>query len=142
MATDLEKQAKELYAAFNAHDLEKLLPFFTDDVFFEDVIADGAVGHSKEEYRAHLKRAFAAFPDLKFELTSFFASNDRLCEEGVMSGTHKGDWLGLVATGKTASFRGVVVRELREDKTSRLSWYCDLASLMRQLGVLPANPQK
>ena len=135
MATDFEKQTRELYAAYNAHDVEKFLSFHTDDIFCEQVVLDGVVVRGKEEYRTLLKNSFAALPDFKCELTSFFTNGNQQCEECVMSGTHTVSYMGLAPTGKRFSFRGVLVRDLREGKTSRLSLYWDNASFLRQLGA-------
>jgi steroid delta-isomerase-like uncharacterized protein len=142
MAIDLNKQTEEIYAAFNAHDLDRYLSLHTEDVFFEQVIADGAGGHGKEELHTFVKGFFDAFPDFKCEVTSFFASGNRQCEEMTITGTHRGTYLTIEPTGKSISLRGVLIRELRKGKTSRFSIYFDPTTLMRQLGVLPPTPQK
>jgi steroid delta-isomerase-like uncharacterized protein len=134
MAADLEKQTKEIYAAFNAQDFQKFLSFHTDDVITESV-ADGSVIHGKEELRDFVNGYFVGFKDFKMELTSLFSSGNRQCEEWVISGTHTGGYQGLAATGKHISVRGILVREMKEGKTSRVSNYFDSATLMRQLGL-------
>jgi len=139
---DFKKYTKELYKAFNAHDLEKFLSLHTADISCELVAADGAITHGKEELREFVKGYFDAFPDYKIKLTSCFASGNRQCEECFVSGTHTGIFQGLPATGKSFSFRGTIVRQLRKGKTYRTTMYFDPASLLRQLGVLPSPPQK
>ena len=134
MATDWEIQTKDLHAAYNAHDLEKFLSFHTDDVFFEHVLVGGTICRGKDEVREFIKSGFDAFPDIKCELTNVISSKDRQCEECIFSGTHKGTYLGIAATGKSLSFRAVIVRELRKGKTSRVSLYYDSA-VLRQLGA-------
>jgi steroid delta-isomerase-like uncharacterized protein len=140
MQSDLEKQIRDVVAAMNAHDIEKYLFFATDDVIAENV-AMGVTIRGKEEYRSNLKLLFAAFPDYRIELTSHFGSGNLSCAEAVVSGTHKGDFMGIPATGRAFSVRGVSVAELREGKASRITAYSDSASMLRQLGVSPA-PQK
>jgi steroid delta-isomerase-like uncharacterized protein len=140
MQPDLEKQIRDIYTAINARDVERFLSFHTDDVIIENV-ATGLVTRGKgEEARVTLNCVFAAIPDYRMELTSYFASGNRLCEEYVVSGTHTGDHMGIPATGKSFSCRGVLVRELREGKTCRACTYYDSATLLRQLGVLPQTP--
>jgi steroid delta-isomerase-like uncharacterized protein len=133
MATDLKKMTKDLYAAISAHDIEKILPLHTDDVFYEEVLADGKIRHGKEELRNHLTELFAAMPDFTMKLTSSFAFGNKQCEECILSGTHTGNFRGMPATGNSLSFRAVVVRELKRGKTSRISCYYDSAIMMRQL---------
>jgi steroid delta-isomerase-like uncharacterized protein len=134
-------------AAWTSHDVEKTASYYADDVVYED-LAFGMVLHGKEELKTFLNDSFAAFPDLKFEVKSFFVSSlGRLGYGGtgvewVMSGTHKGDLRASPATGKSIpatgrsfSVRGVSISETRKGKIKRNSDYYDLASIMRQLGV-------
>jgi steroid delta-isomerase-like uncharacterized protein len=142
MATDFEKLARDTYAAYNPHDIEKFLSLHTDDVVVESVVANAVVAHGKQELRAMENAYFAAFSGLKMEITSCFAFGNRQCEEWVFSGKHTGDFMGIPATGKSLLVRGVSIREFREGKTSKISHYYDLATFMQQLGVLPVNPHK
>lgn len=96
LATDLEKQTEELYAALNAHDLEKFLSFHTDDIVV--TMADGTVLRGKEETRAYFKNAFTAISDMKADLTSFLSSGNHQCEEYILSGKRTGDYMGIPAT--------------------------------------------
>lgn len=141
MAVDLEKRIKEVFAAYEAKNVDKILSTVADNVTLEDV-ALGTVSHGKEEVGANLRLLFAAFPDLKLSMTSYLASGDRECIEYVMSGTHSAAYMGLPATGKSISVRGVAVADLIEGKARRISQYVDSAAFMRQLGVLPPTLQK
>ena len=135
MAIALNKPTKEIYEAFNSHDINQYLSLHTEDVSFEQVFADGIKGHGKKELREFVKVFFDAFPDFKCEVTSLIAGGNRQCEEAVMTGTHRGNYLGIEPTGKSFSVKGVLIRELKEGKTSHFSIYFDPASLMRQLGI-------
>lgn len=141
MATDLKKQTKDIYAALNKHDIERFLSFHTDDAILESV-PDGSVAKGKDELRAVINGYYTGFSDFKMEMTSCIASGNRQCEEWIVTGTHNGTYQGLPPTGKSVSFRGILVRDLKRGKTSRVINYFDSASLMRQLGVLPSTPQK
>jgi steroid delta-isomerase-like uncharacterized protein len=142
MAIDMERWIDNEEAAWSSHDVERLLSFYTDDCVYED-LAVGKVNHGKEELRAFCKQGFTAFPDFKIETKSLFASGNRVCIEGIISGTHKGNIPGFPpATGKMFSVRAAHICELRGDKAFRVTDYYDLASVMRQLGLLPPTPQK
>jgi steroid delta-isomerase-like uncharacterized protein len=56
-----------------------------------------------------------------------------------MSGTHKGDFPGMPATGKRFSIRGVTILELEAGRIRRNADYWDAASVMRQVGLLPSQ---
>ncbi|MBP1622342.1 MAG: hypothetical protein H6Q07_362 [Acidobacteria bacterium] len=140
MATDLEKQTKEIYAAMNAHDLEKFLSYHSDDVVV--TMADGTQLRGKDEVRHYFTLVLAAFSDVRADLTSCFSSGNRQCEEYVISGKHTGEYMGVHGTGKSFSYRTAAVREVRDGKTCKVSSYSDSMTLLRQLGITPVLPQK
>ena len=121
----------------SSNDSERLLALFTDDCIFEGVTFSVAT-QGKEELRGFVNRAFAVVPDFKYELRSWFAEGQWAVIEWVMSGTHKGDFPGMPATGKRfSSIRGSTTLELKAGKISRESDYWDAATFMRQVGLPP-----
>lgn len=141
MANDAERWAKEEATAWCSGDVEKILSFYTDDCVYED-FALGKVCRGMGELRPFISDAYTAFPDFKVELKSCFTSGDRVCMESVFSGTHRGNIPGLPPpTGRAFSVRCAHICELREGKAFRVADYYDMASMLRQLGVLPSSPQ-
>jgi len=140
MAIDMEKLFRETEEALASGNLEKLESLSADDCVYEDV-ARGVVRKGKKEISEYLRGLFVGFPDVKFETKCVFFSNNRVCWEWGMTGTHLGDLGPLPATHRTISVRGVTVEEVRGDKKSRISDYYDEATLLRQLGVIPPTPQ-
>jgi steroid delta-isomerase-like uncharacterized protein len=123
--------------AWSSHDPERVLALFTDDCVFEDVTF-AVVTRGKEELRGFVTGAFAAVPDIRFELKSSFAAGQRAALEWVMSGTHMGDFPGLPATGKRLSVRGSTLLELDAGGIRREADYWDAATFMRQVGLPPS----
>ncbi len=138
MATsDLEKLIENWASAWSSSDsVEKLVSLFTDDCVYEDVPLL-AINHGKAELEGFYKAIFGVFPDFKIELTSQSVAGNRADAEWILSGTHKGDFPGLPATNKPISVRGASVFELRGNKLSRCSDYWDMATALKQIGVLP-----
>jgi steroid delta-isomerase-like uncharacterized protein len=98
------------------------------------------VARGKEELRRFVNGAFVAVPDFKYGLTSRFAAGQWAAVEWVLSGTHKGDFPGIPATGKRfSSVRGSTILELEAGKIRRESDYWDAATLMKQVGLLPSQ---
>jgi steroid delta-isomerase-like uncharacterized protein len=126
---EMEQLIKERVDAYNTHDVEKYLSYFTDDIIYKSLPLD-TVSHGKEELRASLKQSFENVPDARIEVTSYFASRDRECMEYTLSGTHPGTAIGF-------SVRAVLVTELAGNKTRRVSVYYDSAEMKRQLGIHP-----
>jgi len=139
MATSgVERVLDDWATAWSSHDTEKVLSLFSDDCVYEDVTF-GAINRGKKELRAFADGVFAGVPDFKVDLTARFVAGTWAGMEWVMSGTHKGDFPGMPATGKRFSIRGVTILELQAGKIRRNSDYWDAASVMRQVGLLPSQ---
>ena len=126
--------ASRWIAAWNSHDVERVLDVFTEDVVYEDV-AFGVVNHGAAELRAFAAANFAAVPDFRVELVESSVKGGRGTIEWMLSGTD----VGLFKTGKRFSVRGVAVIELDGHRISRNSDFFDLATVLRQVGVLPSG---
>lgn len=126
--------AQKWIAAWNSHDADKFLPLFTDDILYEDVTF-GEVSHNAAELRKFYLSELEGIPDLNLKLERANIQNGHGTIEWTFSGTDK----GVYKTGKKFSVRGVSVIDLRGGKISRNLDFYDLAVVMRQVGVLPAD---
>ncbi len=142
MATAKENLVKDWYAAWNSHDIDKVLTFYTDDCMYEGV-ASGNTGHGKKELAAYLKNMFTDYPNAKLEFTSTFYSDNAVCGEFIFSGTqaHSSNPM-LPMTGKSFSERGSYISVWQGDKVKRHAVYQDYLTVMRQLGAFPSAPTK
>jgi len=126
--------AEKWIAAWNSHNPDKMLPLFADDVFYEDV-AFGAANHGKAELRKFAADEFEAVPDLELKLVRADIHGGHGTIEWTFSGTDK----DVFKTGKKFSVRGVSVIDLRNGKIFRNLDFYDAATIMRQVGKLPAQ---
>jgi len=99
----------------------------------------GVVNHGKTEVANFFTLVFGAFPDFKMELTAHFVAGTWAGAEWLMTGTHQGDLPGLPATHKPFSIRGASVFELHGTRFSRCSDYWDMATFLKQIGVMPSE---
>jgi steroid delta-isomerase-like uncharacterized protein len=127
--TDLLQAAQD---AWNAHDPDALVALFTEDCVYEDVTL-GVVNHGTAELRAFAEGVFTAIPDVNFPVLSIVLKGSHGSLEWGFNGTD----VGLYGTGKTFSLRGGSVIEVHGNKIARQSDYWDLATLLRQIGLLP-----
>ena len=126
--------AEKWFAAWNSHSPDKMLPVFTDDVFYEDV-AFGEVSHGSAELRKFAASEFEGVPDLELKVLRAIIHNGHGTIEWIFSGTDK----AVFKTGKKFSVRGVSVIDVRDGKIARCLDFYDSATIMRQVGVLPAQ---
>lgn len=121
------------FAAWNAHDPGKVASFYTADVEYEDV-AFGLTAHGSDELRKMVAGFFTSVPDMKLEIVDSSIDGSHGSVEWIFSGTD----IGLFKTGKKFSVRGASRFELKDNKFSRNKDFYDAATIMRQVGVLPA----
>jgi steroid delta-isomerase-like uncharacterized protein len=102
-------------------------------------LTDSAIG--PEAYKRQVTRFVTAFPDLCFNVEDMFGERDKLAVAWTISGTHKGEFMGIPATDKKVSVDGITLNHIVNGKImdSYISW--DSLGLMRQLGVVPALGQ-
>jgi steroid delta-isomerase-like uncharacterized protein len=118
--------------------LEKLCSLFTDDCVYED-LGTGTLARGKEELKDFFEAVFRAIPDFKVELTSHFVAGNWAGAEWTWSGTQTGDFPGIPATNKYACIRAASVFELQGNKFKRCSDYWDMATYLRQAGLMPSK---
>jgi steroid delta-isomerase-like uncharacterized protein len=133
---DQERAIVEHWAAWSAHDMDRVLTLFTESSIYEDVTM-GVVNRGAAELRTFGEGFFSGFPDVTFEVRSSFANGASGGAEWVMRGTHTGNLPGMPATGKRVEVRGASVLEFAGDKIQRCSDYWDMATFLKQLGLMP-----
>lgn len=93
--------------------------------------AQGFVEHHKDDVQKNLDALFKGFPDVKQTPTRTFIKGNVVAVEGVMTGTHSGDFMGHPATNKKIGGRffhmiwfnddGLIVKEhLYHDRAAML----------------------
>jgi steroid delta-isomerase-like uncharacterized protein len=140
VTTNTEQFVKDLWAAWNSHDWEKVSPFYADDCLMEDF--PSKICHGKRELEAYYKYLLTGYPDINFETKRYFSGDNLIATEWTMSGTHTGDTSKFKATGKRFSIPGVTILEIQGDKIIRETDYWDMFSLMQQLGIMPSMGQR
>ena len=80
----------------------------------------------------------AAFPDIHWAVEETIASGDKVVSRFKWSGTQRGDFLGIPATGRKVVVPGVVIDRLSGGRMADSRILMDTFGLMQQLGVIPA----
>lgn len=130
-----EKMFRDYIASWNTHDVEKIASFFTDDCVYDN-LARGQIYRGKDQLKGWAKPSLDAIPDFKLDITSLFASGELLACEWVMTGTLSEGSPELPATGKNFSVRGSTIVQLKNGKIQRNVDYWDLATFLRQVGLM------
>jgi steroid delta-isomerase-like uncharacterized protein len=131
-----KQMLREYFASWNAHDVEKIASFVTDDIVCYNGARDQTF-HGKDEFKAWPKGSFDAIPDFKLDITSLTGSGDMLACEWIFTGTLSGSLSsGVPPTGKSFSVRGSTIAQTKDGKIQREADYWDLTTLLRQVGLM------
>src|SRR5690349_24948242 len=109
---DLKARTQQIFDTFNSHDAEAAAAFFAEDA----VLHDSGVAHpanGPRQIAALYDRHYAAIPDAHVHVERMVAECDTVVVEWTSSGTHRGRLMGIPATGKRVSFKGVSVIRYR-----------------------------
>jgi steroid delta-isomerase-like uncharacterized protein len=132
----LEKRlsiVNEHIAAEEAHDVERTLKtFHTPHYWVRPLGAETTGAAAVAELLATL---FQAFPDFKFEPARTHHAADAVIMEGRMSGTHRGPWAGVPASGKPIDVMTCCIYHFEGDRLVSESVYFDHATLLAQIGI-------
>jgi len=126
--------AGDWVAAWNSHDPAKWATHFTSDVYYEDVTF-GEISRGSAEASKFAAGFFSDVPDLKLELADSSIEGNHGSIQWILTGTDK----GVFKTGKPFKVRGVSIITVDHGKISRSIDYYDLATIMKQVGALPAS---
>lgn len=129
--------AKALLAQFGAKIFHEKDFTALNELMREDYIQHNPlVGQGRKGFQDFFEAWFKASPDFKFELKQIVSEGDKVWVYGTYSGTHKGDWLGIPATGKAYQFDAVDIFRVQDGKLAEHWDVLDVYSLFKQLGVI------
>ena len=94
-----------------------------------------------EAYKSTIQVFTTGYPDLRFSIEDMISEKEKVATYWTMSGTHRGEFMGIPATNKRISVDGVTIHHIANGKImdSYISW--DVWGMMQQLGLAPALGQ-
>ncbi len=136
---------RELFDAFDAHDLDRAVATATEDLELVDFAAGGQTFRGPEGLRQWLQTFLTALPDARTELTNVVAADEWVFSEHIGRGTHSGPLVGpsgeIPPTGRPVELHIGEVYRIKDGKIALIHAYYDGATMMRQLGVFPPRPE-
>ncbi|MBI3933825.1 MAG: ester cyclase [Acidobacteria bacterium] len=111
----------------------------------DDVFAPGYVDRNpfpgatpdREGFKQSLSQFRAAFPDFRYTVEDEIAVGDKLVHRLTARGTQKGEFQGVPATGKQATWSEVHIARIANGKVVEHWGLGDQLGMMQQLGVAP-----
>lgn len=145
---DLRTMVKQYAAAVNSHDLGRITELFDEQGLITDVawsqvrsltgepgphIPRGAWPRGREAVERYYRLWFAAVPDLQLSLYGLAGGPEQAALEFTLQGTHRGEFLGLPASGNRIGCQAAAMFHFMHGKIHEQRLYYDLATLQRQM---------
>jgi steroid delta-isomerase-like uncharacterized protein len=86
-------------------------------------------------YRRQVERFLNGLPDLKFIVDETISEGDKLVVYWTITGTHRGEFLGVPPTNKKVSFTGITINQIANGKILESTVVWDGLGLMKQFGI-------
>jgi steroid delta-isomerase-like uncharacterized protein len=120
-----------------------------DMAALDEIVATDIISHShlpnvpagREGSKMVHQGSLAAFPDGQTTTDDLVAEGDKVVERFTLVGTHKGDFMGIPASGKQVRITGMSIFRIANGKIVEHWGENDAMGLLMQLGVLPAPGQ-
>jgi steroid delta-isomerase-like uncharacterized protein len=77
-----------------------------------------------------------AFPDLHLTVEDMIAEGDKVVVRNTVTGTHRGEYVGLLPTGKSVTYNEIFIFRFAEGRIAETWGVVDVFSQMKQLGVI------
>ena len=110
----------------------------------DEMISDDLVEHeefpglqpSKDGVKQFFAMFQAAFPDMRMEPHEVLAEGDLVCARVTFTGTHRGEFMGIPATGRRVEVQMFDLVRFRDDQAVEHWGTTDSMTLMEQLGAM------
>jgi len=110
---------------------------------FNELVAENSIDHDPapgqipgpKGYADLFGKLRAAFPDMKVAVEQLSADDDTVSFAYRVTGTHKGEFLGIPASGNTVNFRGMQISKFKDGKMTERWGSSDELGILQQIGV-------
>jgi predicted ester cyclase len=100
-------------------------------------LVDQYVADADQALKQHIAYAEAAFPRYELIEEDMIAEKDEVVVRFMLRATHKGEYMGIPATGKQVAVPGIIIYRIADGKIVEHWMQVDAMGMMQQLGVKP-----
>lgn len=139
---DANALIERLIELWNAHDVEGIADLYATTATVRDAANPDNIASGRDGIIARTRMILDGFSDARLELLRRLIDGDLLATEWRFTGTHDGEFVGVPPTGQPSENIGASISRVGSDgKIATETAYWDLASFLRQTGVMPAVAQ-
>jgi steroid delta-isomerase-like uncharacterized protein len=113
----------------------------------EQIVAADAVDHNPgpgqppgvEGFVGAVQAIRAGLPDLQVTVDDLFAEGDRVAARWTSKGMHRGELMGVPATGNQVTIAGIDIHRIEGGKIAELWHQVDVFGMLQQIGAIPSQ---
>ena len=132
MRDDPKSVVRQFYEVVDDWSPEKL-----DAICSRSLRGHAGAGADLAQLKQSIGSFHEAFPDLRAEVRALVCEGDLVSTWITYRGTHQGEFAGIGGTGRPVKFAAWDLIEVRDGKIVDITQYCDVFTLMNQIGALP-----
>jgi steroid delta-isomerase-like uncharacterized protein len=136
-AENKEVAKKFMENCWNRGDMSKIGELVSRDCRYHDPVFPSFTS-GLEDLKQHISNCRGGFPDLRFTIDDMIAERHEVVLHWTAHGSHKGQFLGMAPTNKSATVTGTSIYKLEKDKIVEQWSDWNLLSLLEQLGLAKA----
>lgn len=129
---------RQYLGAFNDRDWDRLGELVTDDVVHHGIHEEL---EGVDEIVGFLSDHFEAFPDYAGQNEAIIAEDDLVAVRYEVSGTHTGEYQEIEPTGIKATWTGISIYRVADDKVAEIWIEENRLGLLEQLEMVDATEQ-
>lgn len=136
MSTPAEGRAvaQRFYDVLNSGDLNRL-----DIICAPDLKGHAGAGDGLAELKRGTAGFVAGFPDLAATPRHIIVEGDLVSTWVTYTGTQLGEFAGVPASGRSVRFAAWDLLRIRDGRIVEITQYCDLFTILNQIGALPTT---
>lgn len=118
---------------WNTGNMDLVDTYYAPDFVWHDAMGDSDLAKFKQMAEAY----FAGFPGLHITTDDLTAEGDQVVKRWTANITHKGEYMGVPATGNQITVKGIEIFRIRGDKICEIWSSMDVLGLLQGIGVIP-----
>lgn len=134
MTDDPKAVVRQFYQAINDGSLDKL-----DEICSQDLRGHAGAGADLPQLKQSIGSFAEAFSDLRADPRHLVCEGDLVSTWVSYQGTHHGEFAGVSGTGRPVKFAAWDLIRVKNGRIVEITQYCDVFTLMNQIGALPTT---
>lgn len=124
-----EAVVRRFFELMDTHQFDELDSVLAPDLRFRL----GSTTMTRDEVVSMIRGFYGAFPDWMHHVDEVLSLGSRVVARATDHATHRGDFQGIAATGRTITVGQIAIYELRDGKIVEVWEQADVAGLMAQI---------